>query len=169
MALGPASATSPKLLLFVVTDDWYFVSHRLSLARGAVHAGYRVVVATRVHAHGEAIRAVGCELVPLGWQRGTSRLGADGVALWALVRLYRRLQPELVHHIALKPIVLGSLAAAVNRVPAVVNSISGMGYLFTGRERRARILRPLMRLGLRVALGRRRTAGPRACDAPGGR
>ena len=53
----------PKLL-FVVTEDWYFVSHRLPLALAAQKAGFDVVVATREGEHGERIRAEGIRLIP---------------------------------------------------------------------------------------------------------
>src|ERR1041385_137837 len=58
----------PKLL-FLVTEDWYFCSHRLPIARAARDAGFEVVVATRVREHGEQIRAEGYRLHPLAWRR----------------------------------------------------------------------------------------------------
>src|SRR5712692_1515418 len=51
----PADAARAAKLLFLVTEDWYFVSHRLELAVAARQAGYDVVVATRVDRHGERI------------------------------------------------------------------------------------------------------------------
>jgi hypothetical protein len=58
-----------ETLLFLVTEDYYFCSHRLPLARAATEAGYRVLVATRVQRHADAIRAAGAEPVPLRWRR----------------------------------------------------------------------------------------------------
>ena len=52
-------------LLFLVTEDWYFCSHRLPVARAAREAGFEVVVATRVRAHGEEIRDEGFALRPI--------------------------------------------------------------------------------------------------------
>ena len=53
-----------KKLLFFVTEDWYFVSHRLPLALAAKDVGYEVSVVTRVREHGETIRIAGLKLVP---------------------------------------------------------------------------------------------------------
>ena len=64
-AARPGAARRPKLL-FLVTEDWYFCSHRLPVARAARDAGFEVVVATRVRAHGERIRDEGFALRPLG-------------------------------------------------------------------------------------------------------
>ena len=59
-------------LLFVVTEDWYFVSHRLPLAIAARRAGYRVAVATRVREHSSLIIEAGVELLELKrWRRSS--------------------------------------------------------------------------------------------------
>src|SRR4029077_16068689 len=72
------TAAHPKLL-FLVTEDWYFWSHRLPVARAARDAGFDVVVATRVGVHGERIRAEGFRLCPLAWRRrGDGRTGRGG-------------------------------------------------------------------------------------------
>ena len=42
-------------LLYLVSEDWYFLSHRLPMARAARAAGYDVHVATRVVKGGGAI------------------------------------------------------------------------------------------------------------------
>ena len=86
---------TPPRILFVVTEDWYFVSHRLALAVAAQAAGFEVVVATRVGRHGEAIRAAGIRLVPFGLARS---YGNPVREILALVRLYRRERPDIVHH-----------------------------------------------------------------------
>ena len=62
------TAAAPKLL-YLVTEDWYFWSHRLPMAQAAQRAGFEVAVATRVAAHGERIRAAGFALHPLAWRR----------------------------------------------------------------------------------------------------
>ncbi len=139
-------------LLFLVTEDWYFVSHRLTLAEAAVAAGYRVVVACRVQAHGEALRAAGCEVRPLGWRRsGNSPL--DHLRAWReVVRVYREERPDLVHHVALKPVVFGGFAARWTRIPRVVSAVAGLGFVFSSQSLRARLLRPAIRHLLGMAL-----------------
>ena len=78
----PFSACSgrrrPKLL-FLVTEDWYFCSHRLPVARAARDAGFDVVVATRVQDHGARILAEGLALRAVGLataRRRDRRVGA---------------------------------------------------------------------------------------------
>ncbi len=134
------SRARPKLL-YLVTEDWYFWSHRLPMARAAQRAGFEVGVATRVAAHGERIRGEGFALHPLRWRRGAAGPWASLAAIAEIVRLYRRERPDLVHHVALKPAVLGSLAAFLARVPAVVNAVTGFGFVASSPSLRARLLR----------------------------
>ena len=61
--------------------------------------------------------------------------------LFHLYRLYRRLQPTIVHHIALKGVLYGSIAARLARVPNVVNAFTGLGHLFSTDTFKARLAR----------------------------
>lgn len=144
-------------LLFVVTEDWYFVSHRLALARAARAAGYRVSVATRIREHGARIREAGIEPIDVDFRRAGMNPLHDLRVLFGLIALYRRLQPDLVHHVALKPVVLGSIAARCARRPAIVNALGGLGYVFASPSCKASALRPLVTACLRAALGARRS------------
>jgi len=133
--------SAPKLL-YLVTEDWYFCSHRLPMARAAQRAGFDVAVATRVAEHGERIRAEGFALHPLRWRRRSIGPGASLAAIAEIARLYRRERPQLVHHVALKPAVLGSIAALLAPVPAVINAVTGVGFVASSPGLRARLLRP---------------------------
>lgn len=149
-----ADSKQRHTILFLVTEDWYFVSHRLDLARAAVRAGYRVLVATRVGAAADAITNAGCEVIALPWRR-RGALGGDLRALASLVRLYRRERPDIVHHVALKPILFGSIAARIAGVRNVVNAVAGLGYAFTGEAGRRRTVGRALRAALRVAMSPR--------------
>jgi glycosyltransferase involved in cell wall biosynthesis len=140
----PPDLVQKLTLIFVVTEDWYFWSHRLALARAARDDGYRVVVATRVRDHGDRIRAEGFDLVALPWRRSGDGVLGHVRAIAALVRLYRRERPNLVHHVALKGVVFGALAARIAGIGAEVNALTGLGYVFIGSDWRARLIgRPL--------------------------
>lgn len=156
---GPATtAARPAKLLFLVTEDWYFCSHRLPVARAARDAGFDVVVATRVRGHGEAIRDEGFALRPIAWRRrGDGVLGAAR-AISAIARLYRAERPDIVHHVALKPMVFGGLArrlafAGPADRPAVVDSVMGLGSGFSTETIAARLRRPALGMAVRLAAG----------------
>jgi glycosyltransferase involved in cell wall biosynthesis len=147
----------PKLL-FLVTEDWYFWSHRLPVARAARDAGFAVVVATRVRAHGERIRAEGFALRPLPWRRrGDGVMGAVR-ALAAVTRLYRAERPDIVHHVALKPVLFGALAHRLafrgGMAPARVEAVMGLGSGLAATQFAGRLRRRVLGLALRAGTGR---------------
>lgn len=146
----------PKLL-FLVTVDWYFCSHRLPLALAAQAAGYEVAVATQITKHAERIRRSGLKLIPIQLSRHGKNLFRELGFVFQLVRLYRREHPDLVHHVALKPVLYGSIAARLAGVPHLVNAIAGLGFLYTSSSLQARLLRPLINRLLKSLLGRANT------------
>jgi glycosyltransferase involved in cell wall biosynthesis len=131
----------PKLL-FVVTEDWYFVSHRLPLAMAALKAGFDVVVATRARKYASEIQDAGIRLIPFEMSR---RVGNPLREVIALCLLYRREQPDIVHHVALKPVLYGSMAMCLRPKAAQVNAVAGLGWLFISRSRLARLVSPAIR------------------------
>ena len=108
--------------MFVVTEDWYFWSHRLDLARAARDEGYQVLVATRVNEYRKRIEDEGFFLFPLNWERGGLNPFREVVAFLSLVHLYRRERPSLLCHVALKPVLYGTWAARLASCPPVIRT-----------------------------------------------
>ncbi len=135
---------APKLF-FLVTEDWYFVSHRLELAVAAKAAGFEVVVITRAGRHRGEIEGSGLRLISFDMDRRGMNPMRVLREIWALARIYRQEKPDIVHHVALRPVVVGGLAARLARVPAVVSAITGMGFLFTDGGRSGWTRRLLIR------------------------
>lgn len=134
-----------KKLLFFVTEDWYFCSHRLPLGIAARLAGYEVVVVTRVRQHGDRIREAGLTLIPFELDRQSANPLRELACLWRLWRIYRQERPDIVHHVSLKPVLYGSIAARCAGVGRIVNAMAGLGILFSSREMKTRLLRmPIM-------------------------
>ena len=103
----------PKLFYFV-TEDWYFCSHKLPLASAAQDAGYDVAVVTHVSKHGEAIHRAGIRLIPFNLARCGMNPLSELAVLARLMVIYRKEKPDLVHHVAMKPVLYGSLAARLS-------------------------------------------------------
>ena len=138
--------------MFLVTEDWYFVSHRLELAVAARAAGYDVVVATRVARHGARIAAAGLQVRPVDFDRAGLNPITDFGTLLSIARIYRQEAPDIVHHVALKPIILGSIAARLVGITSIVNALAGLGYVFSGADARSKLLRCVIKPALKLAL-----------------
>lgn len=122
-------------LLFVVNVDWFFLSHRLPLALAARDAGFTVTVAAADTGQSKRIQAEGLGFVPLPFTRSGTGLFHELGSLMALWRLYRKLRPDLIHHVTIKPVLYGSIAARLRGAIPCVNAVSGLGYTFTDADR----------------------------------
>jgi len=146
-------------ILYTVNIPRFFVSHRLPLALAARAAGHDVHVATSDTdpVSLARIRDAGLTLHPIPLaQHGTSPVG-ELRTLAALVRLYRRIRPDLLHHVTIKPVLYGGIAARLAGSPPVVAAMSGLGRAFRGEDGEAADLRGPLRVALRLALPRRTT------------
>lgn len=145
---------NPKILFFV-TEDWYFCSHRLTLAIAAKNAGYDVAVVTHVDEHAESIRQSGIMLIPFDLSRRGMNLVSELSVIKRLITIYREEKPDILHHVAMKPVIYGSFAARFAGVPNVVNAFAGLGYIFTSTDIKARLLRTVMGFSLRGLINRK--------------
>src|SRR5256886_10497945 len=123
---GLVGVTNKTRVIFVINADWFFLSHRLPLAIAARNAGAEVIVVQGDTGKAWAMRDQGLDFVNLPMSRAGTNPLSNARTLGFLVRLYRRLRPDLVHHVTVKPIIYGSLAARVVGGIAVVNAISGL-------------------------------------------
>jgi len=144
--------TAPRLF-YVVNNPVFFLSHRLPVALAAQRAGYDVHVASmdgdcvpRIQAHG-----ITHHVLPM------TRSGKNPLqelrTMWALYRLFRRVRPDVVHMVTIKPVLYGGIAARLARVPAIVSAISGLGFVFLSKGVRASLIRQVVAVLYRLALG----------------
>ncbi|QYF91990.1 glycosyltransferase family 4 protein [Massilia sp. PAMC28688] len=138
--------------MFVVTEDWYFCSHRLPLAIAARTAGYHVTLAARMSEHGELVRSHGIDVVPWQVERGSTNPFGELLALYRLWNIYRRVQPDLLHQVALKPALYGSFLARLSGRAVVVNALGGMGSVFTSASRSKALLKRALTFSFRWLL-----------------
>src|SRR5262245_5619726 len=146
-----------RRILYVVTEDWYFLSHRLLMARAAKAAGYEVHVATRFKDGRASIEKEGFVPHALDWVRGSPSPRESLTATLALRRLLKELRPSILHNVALKPVLLGTAASLGLAATAVVNSLTGLGSLFIGEAKVNGQARAAARLALSRLLRRKRS------------
>ncbi len=147
-----AAPAPTRTLVFLLTEDWFFASHFLRRGLAAKAAGWRVILVARESAATPALRAAGIEVIPVPFIRRRLNPFAELAFTFKLALLYRRLKPDLVHHIALKPIVIGGLAGRLAGTPAYVNAPVGLGFVFSSEKPLAKLLRPFVSLLLRLTL-----------------
>ncbi len=147
-----------KKLLFLVNNDWFFVSHRLLLARAAKKEGFEVVVATRVNDDADVIVREGFKLYPLKYFFGDNLNPLKEIlAIFELIAIYLNERPIIVHNIGLKASLVGSVSALIYRKPGIVNYLTGLGYIFTHQKFKTRLLRKIIFFVFSILQKRKKT------------
>lgn len=141
----------PKII-FVVNEDWAFMTLRLPMAKAALSfcgADGEVIIATNVNEHRQQIEDMGFRVVHTPFERGGINPFKELCMVWHLIKLFRKEQPDIIHTITLKPILDGSIAALSVPKACVINTFTGMGAVFissSGLGLLRRILIPAFRL-----------------------
>ncbi len=145
-------------LIYVATEDWYFLSHCLPMARAARAAGFEVHVAPNVTEDAANIRREGFILHAVRFRRGRLSPFRALRTISTLRDLYRVVDPAIVHHVAMEPALLGIVASFGSKF-AAVHAITGLSHSVVAPSAKKRLLRPERRLLLRLGLKRRRAVG----------
>jgi glycosyltransferase involved in cell wall biosynthesis len=147
-------------IVYVVTELGYFCSHRLHLALAAKNAGYDVAVVTNCEQRASLAQyedsLKNFTLYHLPFHRSRLNPLAELMTLWRLWRTYRQIRPDIVHQVALKPVLYGTFCAKLLRIPRIINALGGLGYLFTHRSVRSSVIKPIMAIAFRLLLNCRR-------------
>ncbi len=117
-------------LFIVVNVDWFLLSHRKDVALAAMEAGWDVTIVTADTGKLKDIEALGLKTINLPMNRSGMNIVEELKTLNWLRKLYKREKPDVVHHVGMKTILWGTLAAKFSRVHGVVNAISGLGGFF---------------------------------------
>jgi glycosyltransferase involved in cell wall biosynthesis len=142
-------------LVIVVNVAWFFFSHRLPIALAAKAAGYDVHVVSGAESDQERHKFVSHGLtfheIPL------SRGGANPLNDWATIRAmaaaFRKVRPDIVHLVTIKPLLYGGLLSRFMGVQKVICAVSGLGYVFVAKGLVARLRRWVIGKLLRVSIG----------------
>jgi len=144
-----------SLLLIVVNDAAFFLSHRLAVAQGAKNAGYEVQIASMPGPAVEQIRDLGFVHHELPLSRSGKNIFAEILSLVSIWRLLWRLKPDVLHLVTIKPVLYGGIAARLAPVKGVVAAVSGLGFVFLAKGLKATILRRIIRSLYCFALGKK--------------
>ena len=133
-----------KKLLFNITEDWFFCSHFLERALAAKEEGYSIFVLCKENNKKNIIESYGINFYNIPFNRKSINPIYELYILLKIIYLYKKIKPDLVHHVAAKPIIYGSIAAKFCRIKSVLNAPVGLGYVFSSDTFKAKVLRPIL-------------------------
>lgn len=137
-------------ILFFANTDWYLFNFRLALAKALKTLGHEVIMMSPPGSYGKRLIAEGFRWEPIGMKRRSLNPFRELLLLWWLWRFVTRERPDVIHSFTIKCVIYGSIVARLAGVRRI-NAVTGLGHVFTSKNYKAMILRPLVRLLLRFA------------------
>ncbi|HUU39523.1 MAG TPA: glycosyltransferase family 4 protein [Desulfatiglandales bacterium] len=143
-----------KKIFLVSRCAWTLFNFRAGLMRKLIENGNKVVGGGAAGDGFEPkIEALGVKFNALPVDKKGINPRADVKLFWALYRWYKVQQPDIVHHFTIKPVIYGSIAARMAKIPKIVNTVTGLGYVFIDEKTTwlRRLVVGLYRLSLNCA------------------
>lgn len=128
-------------ILIAVTEDWFALSHFQPLISRLSKLAGEVVVVTRSSGRHVEIEALGVRTIDFDYSRSSMHPLREAATVRRLTQILRHEKPDVLHLIAMKPIVLGGLAGAFAAVPHTIVHMTGLGFLATSPTIPARVAR----------------------------
>ena len=144
-----------KHILFVVSEDWVFMTHRFHLAEYAAAQGITVTVMCNLTQHGEHLRKAGFNVIDWKLNRGTKN---PVILLWDLIRtahVIKKSFPDILHVVAIKPVTLVGLISFFLSPTRNIYCVTGLGFIYTSNRMSARLLRPFVSFLFKVIFASR--------------
>lgn len=120
-----------KKLFIVVNVDWFFLSHRKEIAIEAQKRGFDVTIVAHNTGRKEEIKALGLKYIDMPMSKSGKNIFQELYTLLFLIFLYKKKKPDVIHHVAIKTILYGTLAAKIVHSNGIVNAASGLGIFFS--------------------------------------
>lgn len=141
-----------KRVLFVITEDWALISHRLHLAEAAIKLGYEVAVVTRVTKYRDMLEASGLKVFHWRLERRSLNPIREIISIFDLWKILFLFRPDIIHAVAQKPVIYAGFAMKFSKKAKFVAALGGVGFIFTGKNIKANLLKPIVKLCLRFVL-----------------
>ncbi|MFK2823425.1 glycosyltransferase family 4 protein [Arcobacter sp. YIC-80] len=142
-----------KKILFIVNVDWFFISHRLPLALEALDKDYEVHISCGITDKKEYLEKLGLIVHPLNLSRSAVSINGEIKVFRQIHKILEEISPNITHFVTIKPVLYGGIASRFLNIHKKVFSISGLGFIFIKQGFKASIVRGLIKIMYRFALG----------------
>jgi len=146
-----------KHIVFIVSEDWYFVSHRFHLATAAIEKGFSVTLLTNVSKYRSLIEESGIKVIDWRINRSGLNVFLDIRAILRIFHVIRQCNPDIIHAVAIKPVVYSAFVSMLSSVKIRIFALGGLGFSFSSNKTLMQLVRPLLIVVLRLLLRGSRT------------
>jgi glycosyltransferase involved in cell wall biosynthesis len=130
-----------KKILFIVSEDWYFVSHRLHIAIAAMENGYEVALLSRLSTYKEFLESQGIKVIDWPLDRSSRNPLKELLSIYQVIYSIRTYKPNLIHSVAIKPVIYSLLSKVFYRADGLILALAGLGFVFRSKSSLSKILR----------------------------
>ncbi len=127
-------------IVIISNDAPSLLNFRGELINTLVKCGHMLVTLGPEAGFESELAAIGAEYRQISLQRTGTNPAKDMVTVYALTKLLKKINPDVVLSYAIKPVIYGSLAASFAGVSNIYSVIPGLGYVFTGKSIKQKIL-----------------------------
>ncbi len=138
-------------ILFIVTEDWTFATHRLHLATSAIQNGYDVALLCHETNCKDEIERGGIKVYSWDLDRRSVNPFKEVRAILQIHNTILEFAPDVVHAVALKPVIYASIASRFHKLVGWVFALGGLGFVFSSNKFVAQLIRPIVTHAYRFA------------------
>ena len=146
-----------RKVLFVISEDWALISHRLHLVDEAILKGYEVGLATHITKYHDLLESHGIKVFHWRLNRKSLNPFLEIKSFLALCYILWLFKPNIIHAVAKKPVIYAGLARMIFTKASFVSALGGVGFIFNSKTLKAKILKPIIKLLLKLSLLGNRT------------
>lgn len=128
---------------YFANTSWFLHNFRLADMRAAQRRGLRAVAIAPEDEYSSRFKEAGIDFIPLPMKRRDFTPWGKWKAVRRLREIHRKEKIDLMHHFTLESILVGTLAAGKGG-PKVVQSVTGMGFVYAGDAFSKRMLRMIL-------------------------
>ena len=141
-----------KKILFILNVDYFLLSHRLPIAIEAIKKGYEVHLAAQTTNASKEIKKHNIKVHSIRISRSSIKLNEIFITLIDIFKIVKKINPDIIHLISIKPVLLGGLILHFIRSRAkIIISISGLGFVFSNKDFKTSIIKFLSNLLYKIA------------------
>ena len=141
-----------KRILYLVNVDWFFISHRLPIAKAAKKLNYEIHIATKITSHKETLSLCGFQIHEINLERKSENILGLISYFFEVIKIFYKVKPNIVHCITIKPVLIGGIASFFFGKIKMVYAISGLGHVYSSKSLKAKIRRYFVNLFYKVIL-----------------
>ena len=130
-----------KKIVFIVSEDWYFLSHRLPLALHAKQKGFEVELICNCNKLKDKIENYGIKVIDWYLDRKSFSFISAFRSLKQLFYILKNNKPDLIYAVAIKPVMYTSIVSSVLRIKNTIYAMGGLGYSFSSKRISAQVLK----------------------------